>query len=200
MQGGEFPIDFLHLGLYPADRRNFNFAIRRNVEKRGNVGKAIGVGDRVVVRVVVDGDRERYPILTCEGPGISGRVLTDAEKCDARSWVSFGHALVEGKSELADRTADLEEGKHDGTASQKVMQIDFLSIRGGQSKTGCEFAGYECGHQRVPPVKFLCFRLSCQCSSRRREFPKNLAGQAGQRQFLPLLAGEPARVALEIVY
>src|SRR3974390_1322761 len=74
-QYGQLSAHFVHVSLRPADGRDFDLAVGSDVEKSRDVGEAVGVGDGVMVNVVVDGDRERHAKIARKCLGVGGLVL-----------------------------------------------------------------------------------------------------------------------------
>ena len=74
----EFGIHLVHIGPGPSYGGDFNFAARRDVEKRGDVGETVGIGNGVVVGFVIDGDGKVESVLARKCLGVREAVLTNA--------------------------------------------------------------------------------------------------------------------------
>src|SRR5664279_5820011 len=107
--GGEFGVHLIQVTLRPSDRRYFDLAIRRDVEKRGHIGQTVGAGDGVVIVGVVDGDGKIDAVFVTEVGSLGGAVLRDAKYADTRVPIRLSHALVQRKRILAHWATDLEE-------------------------------------------------------------------------------------------
>ena len=78
------------------------FAVRTDVEDTGYRGESVGVRN-VVIRGVVQSDRELHSKLLQERLGVVRLVLRDCNETHTRVAVGFIHSLVERKCILAER-------------------------------------------------------------------------------------------------